>query len=280
MRGIVASSMWGALEESSRKADKWAMRTLALIVTPLLTAVAFLTPSPALGQRSPTIAASHIDAEVLALACAPTAAIARPTATLRISGGQDPYPRQTYAQGDFVTLNAGSKQGLQVGQEFFVRRLVTMRNVSPSPETPGTTRTAGWIRVYAIDEDMALATITYACDGMQVGDYLEPLALPAKLKALPREGKPERSYARVILGTEGRTEFGLGDYLVIDRGSLQGIAPGALFVFYRWKKKAPENFLAAIGEGVAVDVQNDSATLSLTSSRDSVMVGDLVAMRR
>ena len=63
--------------------------------------------------------------------------------------------------------------------------------LSTSAETPGTMRTAGWIRVYAIDEDMALATITYGCDGMQVGDYLEPLALPAPLKALPREGKPE-----------------------------------------------------------------------------------------
>jgi hypothetical protein len=256
------------------------MRTLALVVTPLLTAVAFLTPSPALSQRSPAIAATHIDAEVLALACAPVAATSRPTATLRISGGQDTYPRLTFSQGDFVTLNAGSNQGLQVGQEFFVRRLVAPRGVSMSAEAPGTTRTAGWIRVYAIDEDMALATITYSCDGMQVGDYLEPLALPSPLKALPREGKPERSYARVILGNDGRTEFAIGDYLVIDRGTSQGITPGAHFVMYRWKKQAPENFLAAIAEGVAVDVQADTATLSVTSSRDSVTVGDLVAMRK
>ena len=256
------------------------MRTLALAVTPLLIAVAFLTPATALGQRSPGLAASHVDAEVLALACAPIAATARPTSTLRISGGQDTYPRLTYSQGDFVTLNAGSKQGLQIGQEFFVRRLVAPRSGLLSADAPGTTRTAGWIRVYAVDEDMALATITYACDGMQVGDYLEPLALPAPLKALPREGKPERSYARVILGNDGRTEFGLGDYLVIDRGSAQGITPGAHFVLYRWKKKAPENFLAAVAEAVAVDVQADSATLSLTSSRDSVTVGDLVAMRK
>ena len=253
------------------------MRTLALVVTPLLTAVAFLTPALALSQKSPAIGASHIDAEVLALACAPVAATTRPNTMLRISGGQDTYPRLTYSQGEFVTLNAGSKQGLQIGQEFFVRRMVSPpRDI----ESPAITRTAGWIRVYAIDEDMALATITYACDGMQVGDYLEPLALPAPLKTLPRDGKPERSYARVMLGNDRRTEFGLGDYLVIDRGSAQGITPGAHFVLYRWKKQAPENFLAAIAEGVAVDVQNDTATLSLTSSRDSVTVGDLVAMRK
>ena len=256
------------------------MRTVALVVTSLLTAVVLLTPATALSQRSPALAASHIDAEVLALACAPIAATTRPTATLHISGGQDTYPRQTYSQGDFVTLNAGSKQGLQIGQEFFVRRLVAPRGAAMTAQTPGSTRTAGWIRVYAVDEDMALATVTYSCDGMQVGDYLEPLSLPSPLKALPREGKPERSYARVILGTDGRTEFGSRDYLVIDRGSSQGITAGAHFVLYRWKKKAPENFLAAIAEAVAVDVQGDTATLSLTSSRDSVMVGDLVAMRK
>ena len=257
------------------------MRTVALAVTLLLTIVALLAPPTiALSQKSPAIATSRVDAEVLALACAPIATSTAPAAMLRVSGGQDTNPRQTYSQGDFVTINAGSNQGLQVGQEFFVRRLLTPRGTSMTARTPVTVRTAGWIRVYAIDEDMALATITHACDGLQVGDYLEPLSLPAKLKALPREGKPERSYARVILGNEGRTEFGVNDFLVIDRGSAQGIVPGAHFVFYRWKKKAPENFLAAIAEGVATDVQNDTATLSLTVSRDSVMVGDLVAMRK
>jgi hypothetical protein len=256
------------------------MRTTAFAVTSLLTVVALLAPPPALGQRSPAIATSHLDAEVLALACAPVAATARPNAALRISGGQDTHPRQTYTQGDFVTVNAGTRQGLQVGQEFFVRRLVAPRGVPMNAQNPGTVRTAGWVRVYAVDEDISLATITYGCDGMQVGDYLEPLALPAPLKALPPEGTPERSYARVILGNDRRTEFGAGDYLVIDRGSAQGIMPGAHFVLYRWKRKAPENFLAAIAEGIAVDVQTDSATLSLTQSRDSVMVGDLAAMRK
>jgi len=257
------------------------MRTLALVVTSLLTAVALFTlDTPVLGQRSPSIASSRMDADVLALACAPLAATSTPKATLRISGGQDTYPRLTYSQGDFVTLNGGSNQGVKVGQEFFVRRLLAPRGMALSTRAPGTTQTTGWIRVYAVDEDMALATITHGCDGMQIGDYLEPLALPAPLKMNAAEGKPERSYAKVVLGNDRRTEFGSGDYLVIDRGSAQGIAPGAHFVFYRWKKKAPENFLAAIAEGVAVDVQNDSSTLTLTSSRDAVMVGDLAAMRK
>lgn len=246
----------------------------------LLTAVATLTLPPSLqAQQAPAMAAAHLDAEVLNLACAPTAATAVPTAPLRITGSQDTQVRETFAQGDFVTITGGANQGIEVGQEFFVRRLLAPRG-PVSAQNPGTTHTVGWVKVYAIDEDLALTTITHTCDALRIGDYLEPLALPTPRKAEATRGKPERDYARVILGRDRRTEFGPGDYLVIDRGTEQGIAAGTQFVFYRWKTKAQENFLAAIAEGVAVGVQGGTATVAVTSSRDAVKTGDLVAMRK
>lgn len=257
------------------------MKSSAAACSLLLTAVATLAlPPSAKAQQAPAFASAHLDAEVLSLACSPTAATSLPTSTLRITGSQDTQVRDTLAQGDFVTISNGAKQGLQVGQEFFVRRLLAPRGFPVSAQNPGTTRTVGWVKVYAIDEDLALATITHACDALRVGDYLEPLALPTPRKAEATRGKPERDYARVILGNERRTEFGPGDYLVIDRGTAQGIAPGTQFVIYRWKTKAQENFLAAIAEGVAVDVQAGTATVTVTSSRDAVKTGDLVAMRK
>ena len=246
----------------------------------LLTAVATLTlPTSLQAQQAPAMATAHLDAEVLNLACAPTAATAVPTATLRITGSQDTQVRETFAQGDFVTITGGANQGIQIGQEFFVRRLLAPRG-PVSVQNPGTTHTVGWVKVYAIDEDLALTTITHTCDALRVGDYLEPLALPTPRKAEATRGKPERDYARVILGHDRRTEFGPGDYLVIDRGTEQGIAPGTQFVFYRWKTKAQENFLAAIAQGVAVGVQAGTATVTVTSSRDAVKTGDLAAMRK
>src|SRR5688572_4456281 len=89
------------LEASPAQADKQAMRTVALAVTSLLTAVVpFTLEAPVLGQVSPAAASSRLDADVLALACAPAAATSAPKAMLRISGGQDPYPRLTFSQGD------------------------------------------------------------------------------------------------------------------------------------------------------------------------------------
>jgi hypothetical protein len=254
---------------------------LVRLVSLLTAAVA--APAVALAQRSPTIAATHVDPAVLAQVCAPIAATAatEPTSPLRITGGQDTQVRESYTQGDFVTINAGRNQGIQIGQEFLVRRVQTTRSPLAAPQPPRNIRTAGWIKVYAVDDDLALATITYSCDAMRVNDYLEPMTLPTPVVPGPVAGTPDKTnYARVVMGNDRRFEFSPGDFFVIDQGSAQGITPGAQFVIYRWRKKTPDNFLAAIGEAVATNVQADSATLSITAARDSIIPSDLVAMRK
>jgi hypothetical protein len=259
------------------------MKPTALVRIVSLLAAALTAPPLALAQRSPVIAATHVDKAVLAQVCAPAAATpsAVPATPLRITGGQDTQARENYTQGDFVTINAGRNQGIEIGQEFYVRRVQAMRGLAVQPQTQRNIRTAGWIKVYALDDDLSLATVTYSCDVMRVGDYLEPMTLPVPVVPGPAQGKPDRtSYARVVLGNDGRFEFSAGDFLVIDQGAAQGITPGAHFVIYRWKKKAPDNFLSAIGEAVATVVQQDTATVSITAARDSIVPSDLVAMRK
>ena len=48
----------------------------------------------------------------------------RPDTPLRITGGQDSSVRTSHAPGDLVTINAGSQNGIEVGQEFYTRRLL------------------------------------------------------------------------------------------------------------------------------------------------------------
>ena len=259
------------------------MNPTALVRIVSLLAVALAAPAAALAQRSPAIAATRMDAAVLAQVCAPLAASAAPTppSALRITGGQDTQVRETYTQGDFVTINAGRNQGIQIGQEFFVRRVQTTRALRTGTQTARNVRTTGWLKVYAIDDDLSLATVTYTRDAMRLNDYLEPMTLPVPTVPGPVQGKPDKTnYARVVLGNDGRFEFSPGDFLVVDQGSAHGITPGAHFVIYRWKKRAPDNFLSAIGEAVAAVVQQDTATLSITSARDSIIPSDLVAMRK
>jgi hypothetical protein len=231
-------------------------------------------------QRGPSATSPNLSPEVLSLACSPAAALEPPPMPLRITGGQDSFVRRIYAPGDLVTLNAGTKNGIEVGQEFYVRRLQVDRRAAISRDTPATIATTGWIRVYAVDDDMSLATISHACDTIEIGDYLEPFKLPVVPTISSDRPKPQRDhYGKVLVGTDRRTSFGKGDYFVVDRGSDHGIEVGSKFVLYRNKKQA-ENFLFEIGEGVATEVKSENSTVQVTVSLDAIESGDYVALRR
>lgn len=235
---------------------------------------------PAVAQRGPAPAATSLPADVISLACAPSLVYEAPAVPLRISGGQESMRRQSHAPGDLVTLNAGTRGGMTVGQEFYTRRVLASSEVRVSPTNPGTIRTTGWIRVWAVDEDMSLATITHACDTVDVGDYLEPFAPPTVPAPSQLTGPPERgNYGLVLSGQDRRTQFGSGDYLLINRGSTQGVTAGARFLVYH-DKKTPGNFLFQIAEAVAVDVKSDTATLHVLSAIDAISAGDYVGMRK
>ena len=246
----------------------------------VLAAALLAVVTPASAQRGPAPVPTNLPFDVLGLACAPQAAFEAPPTPLRITGGQDSFVRRNHAPGDLVTINAGTVNGIEVGQEFFVRR-VQKTSLSPiSRDNPAVVRTTGWIRVYAVDDEWSLATITHACDTITVDDYLEPFALPVVPQASSDRGRPERdNYGRVMVGGDRRRVFGKGDYLIVNRGSEHGITAGALFVFYR-DKRQPENFLYELGEATAVDVKPDTATLLVTLSRDMIQEGDYVAQRR
>ena len=161
-----------------------------------------------------------------------------------------------------------------------MRRVQGPRGSGISRATPATIRTAGWIRVYAVDPTMSLATITHACDSIEVDDYLEPFKLPVVPTISKDRPKPERdNYAKVLAGSDRRTSFGKGDYVVINRGSEFGIEVGSQFVLYRDKKMA-NNFLFEIGEGIATEVKADMTTVLVTVSLDAINSGDYVALRR
>jgi hypothetical protein len=231
-------------------------------------------------QRGPVHGVTGLPAEVLLLACAPTMGPGEPATAMRITGGQDSFARRSHAPSDLVTINAGTRQGIAVGQQFFVRRpLVSERDALP-PGASAPIRTKGWITVWAVDDTMSLATITHACDTIDIGDYLEPFVMPQVAAPAARQPNVQReNYGLVMPGQDRRRTFGKGDYLIVDRGSEHGVAAGSQFVLYRDKRVA-ENFLFELGEAVAVDVKPTTSTLQVTVSLDAIQTGDYVAMRQ
>ena len=246
----------------------------------ILVGAALLAAVPAVAQRAPAGTPAGLPADVLSLACAPTLTFVEPFPAIRVTGGQDSFVRRGFARGDLVTITAGTRNNVTVGQRFFVRRPQVSRSEPITQQTPAVIRTAGWVEVYAVDETMSLATVAHACDVIEVGDYLEPFVLPAvPLPAAERPAPQRENYGRVMMGQDRRRSFGRGDYLTVNRGSDHGVMPGTHFVLYRDNRIA-ENFLFEIGEAVAMDVKPDSATLRVTLSLDAIQEGDYVAMRR
>ena len=251
---------------------------------------------PAFAQRGPAATATKLPADVLSLACAPSLTYEAPVPSLLVTGGQDGHTRKAFAPGDLITINGGVMNGIEVGQEYYVRRAQAATIGPVGRNNPVTVRTTGWVKVWAVDPKMSLVTVSHACDSIEIGDYLEPFAIP-KLPVMDQNpAKPQReNYALIVSGSDNRSSFGKGDFFVVNRGSSGGIAPGDRFIIYRDKDKAEgymhkssvvpregefNEFLFNLGEAVAVDVKADTSTLRAITTRDAFKTGDYVAIRK
>lgn len=214
------------------------------------------------------------------LACAPRLAMALPDNRLRIRGSVDTFVKQMMGPPDTLILNAGLQQGLQVGQEFYVRRLFRgLGALGPDRNHPLSVHTAGWIKLIGVGPTSSTASITHACgDGMLVDDYLEPYAPPV-VAATPTDGAPQfENLGHIMMGDISRLAVAAGELTTIDRGSDHGIVNGQRFSVYRNNFAA--GILVEIGTVIAVSVRPDHTTVQVLSSRDAIERNDLVAIRR
>ena len=235
---------------------------------------------PVLAQRAPMPQPVNLPPEVLSLACAPKLTYEVPPTPLRVTGSQESNVHRMLGPGDLITINAGSDNGIDVGQEYYVRRAVPMDRRPISRDNPATIRTSAWIRIWAVDREMSLATVTHACDSIHLDDFLEPFVLPEEPAVSVFKPRAQRgNYGRLLTGNDNRMIFGRGDYFLVDRGSDHGVARGAQFVVYR-DNRQPENFLFELGEAVAVEVMPEWTAARITVSYDAFRSGDYVALRK
>ena len=246
----------------------------------LVAAAVIAAALPVLAQRAPAPDPVKLPPEVLSLACAPKLTFEAPPTPIRVTGGQESVVHRSFAPGDLITINAGTDNGIEVGQEYYTRRTVPVERRPIGRDNPATIRTTSWIRIWAVDREMSLATITHACDSVNLNDYLEPFVLPEEPAISAIRPRAQRgNYGRVMTGNDNRTIFGRDDYFLVDRGSDHGVSRGAQFVVYR-DNLQPQNFLFELGEAVAVEVAPEWSALRVTLSRDGFRSGDYVALRK
>ena len=233
--------------------------------------------APQAQQQQP--AAVQLSALSRELLCAPASPLVAPRSPIKIAAGRE--ARKTlFGTGDAVVLSGGTNQGVKRGEEYFVRRIVPDKYTEISPGVnPISITTVGTVQIVDVHNDASIAVVTYGCDGVIEGDYLERFD-PAPLPTENRGTTPDFSRpGRLILAADRRQIGAIGQFMVLDRGSDHGLRPGQMLTVFR-PTVGKDGPVATIGTAKVFVVQPERSVVRIESSIDAVYVGDLVAIHR
>lgn len=211
--------------------------------------------------------------------CTDVPTTSKPVPRIVVRAPHTPDDRFAVSSG-LLVIARSADDGLAPGQRYVVARLRSDPKRFPRPgEGYGDIRIAGIVRIQALDDLNALAEVEFACDGIQPGDYLEPLAetvLPADAGEMAPPDFNDR--AHLIFGVDNRVLFGDGDTLSIDRGSQQGVVAGNRFAIYRDKRNGDP--LIYLGEIVVMSVAEQTSKVVVTKVIAGLEYGDVAVPRR
>jgi hypothetical protein len=249
------------------------MQRSALVLATLLVACAA-------GSADAQAINATLSPAAVAIACAPPPSLdAAPAEALRIVGSQDGVPRSLFGDRDLLVLSGGTSAGLQIGQQFFIRRTMTF---GASKISRGA-KTLGWVRIVAVNDSTAIGSVDHVCGAILTGDYLEPFVaveVPADAGRDEAPGQPDfTTLGHIMTGNEDRYMVGAGDFALIDWGENQGLMPGSRFAIFRDVGVAGLP-LASIGEGVVISTSSAMALTRVIRANDAVYTGDYIALRR
>jgi hypothetical protein len=224
----------------------------------------------------------ELTGEQVEVACAPPPTLAEPPAGKpQVIGSQDPVPRVSFGRPELLVINAGSGKGLLLGQDFFFRRLVRWGE-SYNDKLPHSVHTSGWGRIIAVNEATAIMSVERICSEIMAGDYLDPFQAPEiteDITSVDTTKEPDfTSLGRVLFGADERRTAAIGEFVLIDRGTEQGVSQGMPVAIYRDLRVAGVP-LTSIGEAKVVAVGSRMAVVRINRARDAIVAGDYVAPR-
>jgi hypothetical protein len=227
------------------------------------------------------------------LACAPMSPPALPSQAIRVAGSSQ-RGRLLFGPNEALVINAGAKQGIKQGQEFYVRRVVNDRFTEWTlGYQPISIHTSGWVRIVDVQPDAAVAEVTHACDGVMYGDYLEPYVEPVPPSDAGVAGEPDFAHpAHIMLGDDKQQTGAAGSVMVVDQGTEQGLRAGQTVTIYRptpeerdymtyyGPKLEARGPSMRVGTARVLSVQPQTALVRIESSHEAVYIGDFVAVHR
>jgi hypothetical protein len=221
------------------------MKALLLLLACLFT-FAFTanaqTPAPTPTMIMPTAAQPARVAGESSLFCAGHIRYQRFRQTPEIVGAEEEQEQRTYADGDIVYLNAGSRHGIKEGQTFQIIR--------PRGDVKGVHRKKigflgtyvqdiGQLEVFKVREETSAAKITFTCDAALLGDLV--VEIPVRESPLQRaEGNLDRfadpsgkQVGRLMMARDNRELLTKNDIVYIDLGGEDNVKRGDYLTIYR-----------------------------------------------
>jgi hypothetical protein len=224
--------------------------------------------------------------EEMALQCAQYVVSDKEDESLYLLGSEQGGDKVGLAERDIVYLSKGSNAGVKAGDLFSLHHeAYTVRNPASGKKLGTKIETTGWVKVILVQEDTACAVVEAACLDIHAGDYLRPFEkvnVPMVVRRAPAEccapanGKVAR---HVVDLQDDATIAGEGQFLTIDAGTDDGVAPGNVFSVFRIVYPSVPTPRSPVGEATVVSVRDRTATAKVTYSKYEVMVGDEVELR-
>jgi hypothetical protein len=185
----------------------------------------------------------------------------------QIVGGEQEQEQRTYAEGDYVYINAGSQQGVRVGQEFAIvrpRGALTSKFTTKKGWLGVYMQELGQLRVMTVKENASVALITNSCETVLLGDLLRQVNNRVAVAERPavvldRFNEPTgKQRGRIVFAREGREMLSRNHIVYIDLGAEDNVKAGDYLTIYR-----------PVGTGNITRVENEEIALSRDNGFES-----------
>ncbi len=186
---------------------------------------------------------------------------------LQIVGGEEEQEQRTYAPGDYVYINAGSQQGMRLGNEYTAARPRGQfrSKLSKKKGWLGVyTQEVGFLRVIEVKDNVSIAIVTSACDNLLLGDLLRAtytrVAPVSRTEAkLDRFANPTgKQKGRIVLARDTRELITVDQVVFIDLGTEDSVKEGDYLTISR-----------PAGRGNITRFRDDEVALSATGGFES-----------
>jgi hypothetical protein len=240
----------------------------------------------AAGETTSTTTTLSPVTEEISLQCAQYVSAGREDESLYLLGSEHGEERHSVGDRDIVYLSKGSNSGVKPGDLFTAHHAAYDIHHPVSGRKIGTKiETTGWVKVILVEENASTAVVEQACTELHSGDYLKPfekvnvpmiVRKPPADRLTPHSGKANRY---VVDLQEDVSMAGQGQFVTIDAGTEDGVAPGSVFTVYRIVFPSVPTPRSIVGEATVVAVRDRTATAKLTYTMSEVLVGDSAELR-